>query len=629
MDRKQPSEKQSAFPGSAYALVAILLVLSSMAAYMLHRLYQTSSALAESNKRTFAFEIKNKRSILQEYFAERIYDLERFVANPAFQNYFQSKELAPSNEQAMKIVTGQLEQALLVKRLRMEKQGKPVYSRIAFYDLEEQEVAARTDFSPKGRWINDELFDRIKGTVSESLNLISICPHGECRILMAAYITFRGRPGGILLMELTTSVIRDQIQLLSLQKLNNFTGLIDGSGRLILGPERFVGEKTQDLFGLSPIQLGEMQEMASSARLWKMDGEKLVVAGARLPGINFFLVQVDKQSRFIGSHSPALWTLVFISLMIALALVLGHIFRSYAERQVMYRQLREAHDNLELRVEERTAELVEVNNRLSLEVQDRRRAEDALREASEELRSANRDLKDFAYVVSHDLKAPLRSVRQILDWIREDYGDLFDETGKEYLGLLTQRVKMMHNLIEGILKYSRVGRLEGQEESVDLHDMVNNIVEMISPSDNVKIKIENQLPRIKGEPTQLHEIFQNLIDNAVKYMDKPQGVINIGYEYKEGFWIFKVQDNGPGIPEADFENVFKIFKTLSDKEDENSSGIGLALVKKMVERRGGRIWVESQPGVGATFLFTLPHRSSKLEKYDTYSAQHETQSPMA
>ncbi len=615
MAQKENPKKESVFLGSAYALVVILLILSAMASYMLFRLYQISSQLAESNRRTFVFEVQNKKSILQKYFAERIYDLERFIENPVFQAYFERKAIAPSNEQAMKIISGQLEQELLVNRLRIEKQGKAVYARFAFYDLQEDKIVARTDFSPKGQWINEELFAQVKDKVSESLNLVSVCVQGECRVLLIGSVPHRGRPKGILLMELTAGVIRDQVQLLSLQKTDNFTGLADVSGRLILGPEKFAGLKTHDLFGLAPEEIGKMKSMAPSSELSKITGEKLVIAGGRIPGIKFYLVQVDRQSKFIGSHAPALWTLVFVMLMIALALVLTHIFKSYAERQVMYRSLQEAHDNLEQRVDERTAELVEVNDRLRMEVLERRKAEDALKKAGEELRSVNRDLEDFAYVVSHDLKAPLRSARQILDWIREDYMEKLDQTGYEYLDLLTNRLKLMHNLIEGILKYSRVGRSEDQKEIINIQAMVKDIVGMISPPSNIEIVIEDNLPNILSETTLLHEIFQNLIDNAIKYMDKTQGVINIGCIDESTHWVFKVADNGPGIEEGDFDNIFKIFKTLSKSDDIESTGIGLALVKKIVERKGGRIWVESKPGSGSTFIFSIPKAPEDVEPY--------------
>lgn len=615
MAQKDIPKKDSPFLGSAYALVAILLVLSTMAAYMLYRLYHISSQLAESNRRTFVFEVQNKKSILQEYFAERIYDLERFVENPVFQTYFERKAIAPSNEQAMKIISGQLEQELLVNRLRIEKQGKAVYARFAFYDIQDDRVVARTDFSPKGQWINKSLFAQVKDKVSESLNLVSVCVQGECRALLIGAVYHRGKPKGVILMELMAGVIRDQIQLLSLQKPDNFTGLADLSGRLILGPEKFTGLKTQDLFGMAPEEIGKMKPIDPSSELSKITGEKLVIAGGRIPGIKFYLVQVDRQSKFIGSHAPALWTLVFVMLMIALALVLTHIFKSYAERQVMYRSLQEAHDNLELRVEERTAELVEVNERLTREVLERTKAEQALKKAGEELRSVNSDLQDFAYVVSHDLKAPLRSARQVMDWIREDYQEKFDQAGHDYLDLLTNRLKLMHNLIEGILKYSRVGRSEDQKEIIDIQAMVEDIIGMISAPTNIEITIEDQLPKILSESTLLHEIFQNLIDNAIKYMDKNQGVISIGCIDENTHWVFKVADNGPGIEEGNFNKIFKIFKTLSKGDDIDSTGIGLALVKKIVERKGGRIWVESSLGAGATFVFTIPKTPEDVEPY--------------
>ncbi len=300
-------------------------------------------------------------------------------------------------------------------------------------------------------------------------------------------------------------------------------------------------------------------------------------------------------------------SLFLVSLMGSLVLVLVHISKSYAERQLMFQKLQEAHDHLELRVRLRTAELEKLNETLRSEVSERERAEAALRQTSHELEDANRELKEFAYVVSHDLKAPLRGVSQLAGWLSTDYEDVLDAEGKESLELLVGRVKRMHNLIDGILEYSRVGRVREKLTRVNLNQLVPQVIEFVAPPPHIKVTIADPLPIIECESTRIHEVFQNLLDNAIKYMDKPKGEIRITCVNTDSHWRFGVSDNGPGIDERHFGKIFQIFQTLSPRDQVESTGIGLTLVKKIVELHGGKIWVESQVGAGSTFYFTMPY----------------------
>jgi len=272
----------------------------------------------------------------------------------------------------------------------------------------------------------------------------------------------------------------------------------------------------------------------------------------------------------------------------------------------MYRKLQEAHDHLEQRVKDRTAELEEVNQTLRLEIAERQRAEQALRRASQELEIANQELKDFAYIVSHDLKAPLRAASQLVGWLAADYGHLFDVEGKEHLDLLLNRVSRMQDLIDSILHYSRLGRIREQKKEADLNKLVSEVIELVGPPPNIAVKVENKLPRVFCEETRIHELFQNLLDNAIKYADKPVGRIAIGCTREDSYWKFSVSDNGPGIDEKYHEKIFQIFQSLHSRDDIESTGIGLTIVKKIVELHGGKVWVESEKGSGTTFFFTLP-----------------------
>jgi len=224
------------------------------------------------------------------------------------------------------------------------------------------------------------------------------------------------------------------------------------------------------------------------------------------------------------------------------------------------------------------------------------------------LKEKNEELSHFAYVVSHDLKAPLRGIQLITEWLCEDYGDKLGAEAKEQMALLQNRVHRMHNLIDGVLQYSRVGRIKEDMVEVNLNELLPMILDTIAPPEHIRVTVESDLPAITGEKTRITQVFQNLLSNAVKFMDKPKGEIHVGCVEEADSWRFSVADNGPGIEEKHFERIFRIFQTLAPKDDGESTGIGLTLAKKIVEMYGGRIWVESEVGKGSTFFFTLPKR---------------------
>lgn len=229
-----------------------------------------------------------------------------------------------------------------------------------------------------------------------------------------------------------------------------------------------------------------------------------------------------------------------------------------------------------------------------------------------EIESVNQELKDFAYIVSHDLKAPLRAIGSLADWLHKDYSEKLDEEGREIIALITNRVKRLHNLIEGVLQYSRVGRIREDLVQVDLQKTLPEIIDLLSPPSSIEIKVTNRLPTVVFEKTRIEQVFQNLLSNAIKYMDKPCGHIAVGCLAENGCWKFSVADDGPGIEEKHFGKIFQIFQTLAPRDQVESTGIGLTLVKKIVEMYGGSIWVESQVGKGSTFYFTLPREKTGI-----------------
>lgn len=241
-----------------------------------------------------------------------------------------------------------------------------------------------------------------------------------------------------------------------------------------------------------------------------------------------------------------------------------------------------------------------------LDVTEKVRAAEKQSELMAQLENANRELNEFAYVVSHDLKAPLRGIGSLADWLIEDYSDKLDKEGTNNLRMLKSRVKRMHDLIEGLLTLARIGRTEGERTAVDLNRLVHDVIDFVSPPKNIKLIVDDGLPVVYSDPTRLQQVFQNLISNAVKYIEKPKGEIRIVKAEDDGSWKFGVKDNGPGIERRHQEKIFKIFQTLSPRDSYESTGVGLSIVKKIIETYGGRIWVESDVGKGSTFYFTLP-----------------------
>ena len=231
----------------------------------------------------------------------------------------------------------------------------------------------------------------------------------------------------------------------------------------------------------------------------------------------------------------------------------------------------------------------------------------------ERLRAANQELSDFATVVSHDLKAPLRAVATLAGWMQKDYADKLDAEGRENLAEMVRRVVRMDRMIEELLGFSSLGRADERAEPVALADLLPGVVQDLAPPERVHIEIAAGMPVVRGVPVRLRQLFQNLIGNAIKHGDKPEMEIRVDWADLGSSWQFSVADNGPGIEQRHFERIFKIFQTLAPKDQTDSTGVGLALVKRIVELGGGRVWVESRMGQGSTFHFTWPKAEARRE----------------
>jgi light-regulated signal transduction histidine kinase (bacteriophytochrome) len=286
--------------------------------------------------------------------------------------------------------------------------------------------------------------------------------------------------------------------------------------------------------------------------------------------------------------------------------MLGHI-------QSRDRELVQTQGALEQRVTERTREL-------ATELAERRRAELQLAERNRQLAASNRELDDFAYVASHDLKEPLRGIHNYAGFLLEDYSDRLDDEGRSKLQTLMRLTRRMESLIESLLHYSRVGRVELATGDVDLQRVVEELVESLAitlAESGAEIIVADRLPVVRCDRVRVEEVFRNLVINAIKYNSGSEkrveiGVVPPGGEAggvavsADGPAVLFVRDNGIGIPARHHQVIFEIFKRLHGREAYGGgTGSGLTIVKTVIERHGGRIWVDSRPGEGATFYFTL------------------------
>ena len=220
------------------------------------------------------------------------------------------------------------------------------------------------------------------------------------------------------------------------------------------------------------------------------------------------------------------------------------------------------------------------------------------------LEQQNQELNDYAHMVSHDLKSPLQSIDALTTWIKEDYYESLGEGGSEIVNLIKENVEKMDTLIQGILQYSTIGKVEKKRYEVDLNSLLDDLIVTIDNPEEVEIEIPDNLPIIFGDQHRLELLFYHLIHNAIKFNNKgADGLVNISFSDEGDFWKFAITDNGKGIEDKFFDKIFIAFQKLEN--DYKSTGIGLSIVKKIVEAYNGEVSVESKPNIKTSFFFTL------------------------
>jgi two-component system sensor histidine kinase/response regulator len=222
----------------------------------------------------------------------------------------------------------------------------------------------------------------------------------------------------------------------------------------------------------------------------------------------------------------------------------------------------------------------------------------------EKTQQINKQLDEFVYIVSHDLKAPLRGLSSVTSFLEDELGADLKPEVRDLLEMVKSRTVRMQNLIDGILHYSRMANNKTEKETVKLSEVITNIIDLLSVPNHVRIEYPDKLPVLFDEKIKLHEVFQNLISNAIKYNNKEKAEVKIASVDKGNHYEFSIMDNGIGIKEEHFDKIFGVFQTLQSKDKQESTGIGLTIVKKIIEQQGGKVWIESKIGEGSTFRFT-------------------------
>ncbi|MEO1624278.1 MAG: ATP-binding protein, partial [Bacteroidota bacterium] len=361
--------------------------------------------------------------------------------------------------------------------------------------------------------------------------------------------------------------------------------------------EDYVTEKNNFM---NEITLREMGEKKSNYEIRKREHEINTLKNEKA------LLEKDQQIQDMYKY-------ILIIAALFLSVLLLMFYSRYAAQKQSNQLLEEKNNQIRLQNEQLelanqkqadTNKLLEEKNVLLEQMNDK------VKSQNEKLEDSNEDLKQFAYVASHDLKEPLRMIGSYTSLLKRRYNDMFDENATEFMGYITDAVGRMETLLTDLLTYSRLNTQQQPHELMQSRDIIDIVLA------NLRLKIQeqrvtmdverDQLPQIVGARTQLVQLFQNLVSNAIKFTKEDNPIVRIACEQKGDEFVFSIQDNGIGISPENKSKIFEMFRRLHSRQEYEGSGIGLSTCRKIVDKHKGRIWVESELGAGSTFFISIP-----------------------
>jgi signal transduction histidine kinase len=353
--------------------------------------------------------------------------------------------------------------------------------------------------------------------------------------------------------------------------------------------------------GLVPVTLLSRFSLDSIAKSQESLYNRMQSGFADLRNMEYENREVKRKILEDSEHQTKLISISLTGLSIIIGFIIAYLLARHISRRIstmvkMAESIAEGNYQAQV-IDSDNDELSKLSNSLN-------HMADTLAENISMHQRKNRELDQFAHIVSHDLKAPLRGIDNVVTWIEEDYGTHIPPKVNEYLSLIKGRITRLENLIQGILSYALVGKEVQAKEEVDLKEMVLEIFENLPVKKGVTLDISCELPVFYANKIPLTQVLTNLISNSVKYHDKETGFVRVSCTEKADHYEFSVEDNGPGIAGAYHEKIFVIFQTLQERDSFESTGVGLAIVKKILEDRKEKITVTSAQGKGALFTFT-------------------------
>ena len=285
------------------------------------------------------------------------------------------------------------------------------------------------------------------------------------------------------------------------------------------------------------------------------------------------------------------------------------VHEDITEHKRVEEALKKAQHELELHVMERTAELARVNVSLNDEIAERKRVEEEITKYASQLEASNKELEAFTYSASHDLRAPLRAIDSFSKIVLEDYSDKLDTEGKRQLNIIRNNTEKMSQLIDDLLKFSRLGKHEIRLSEIDIQKLAEEVFKELkaaTPERKLQLKMK-KLPNSRGDKSMIREVYVNLLDNAIKFTrPRETAVIEVGGRVEDNKCIYYVKDNGVGFNMKHVDKLFGVFQRLHSTEEFEGTGVGLAIIQRIIHRHGGRVWAESEVNEGTTLYFTLP-----------------------